>query len=155
MERLLVLVPFVLGLVGCSSIGGLIGTPAAADQDICQLLTTAEVTSTWGWDEVTASSEQGQRGPTCGYDDKDGTTIIRLNLEPVGAVPCDQLKDSPNSQAIDGAGDWAYWSDDRQKAYAKKGDLCLEVIPGTGVGDQDMDFMTQLTALTRLAVGRL
>jgi hypothetical protein len=154
MHRLavLVLVPLVLGLFGCTA---LTGSQSAPDRNICNLLTVAEIDQYWGYPDTTPQSEQGQRGPTCGYFDEDFGTAIRLNLSPVAAIPCDQLKDSPNSDPLSGIGEWAYYSHDRQKIYTKKGNDCLEVEPGLGPGDVDVDPITSLTELARLAVGRL
>lgn len=118
-------------------------------------MTSAEVEQYYGWEALTPESEQGQRGPTCGYNDEDLGTIIRFSLSPAGAIPCDQLKDSPNSDALSGIGEWAYYSHDRQKIYAKKGDSCLEVEAGNTTGDPDLDPLTQLTEIARVAVGRL
>lgn len=156
MGRLVVLLmPCLFGLVGCASIGGLGGNPAAPDRDICNLLTSAEVDQYMGWPDTVPQSEQGQRGPTCGYFDEDYGTAVRLNLSPVAAIPCDQLRNSENSETLDGIGEWAYYSNDRQKIYAKKGDSCLEVEAALGTGNPDLDYMDGLTELARLAVGRL
>ena len=153
MYRLVVLVPFVLALVGCAGLGG--GQAVAPDRDMCTLLTSAEVDQYMGWPDTIPESEQGQRGPTCGFTDEDYGTAVRLNLSPVGAIPCDQLKDSPNSDAIGGVGEWAYYSHDRNILYVKKGDSCLEVTAALGVGDPDLDYMTGITELARLAASRL
>lgn len=158
MTRLLVLVPLLLSVLGCSlgGLGGLVGEGSAPDRDICDLLTTGEVESYWGW-RTKAEPAQGERGPTCGWRDIESSaqeTAVRLNLSPVSAIPCDQLKDSLNSTAVDGVGEWAYWSEDRQKMYVKKGGDCLEVI-GNVPGNPDIDYMANLTALARLAAGRL
>lgn len=156
MYRLAALVPLLLGLVGCAGLTGLVGTPGVPDRDLCQLLTVAEIDQLWGWPNTKPESEQGQRGPTCGWRDQESSqeTGIRLNLSPLSAIPCDQLRNSPNSRAIAGVGDWAYWSEDRQEMYVAKGNNCLEVI-GNYVGDPDIDYMTNLTELARLAAGRL
>jgi hypothetical protein len=153
--RLALVLGFALIVVGCEGMGPLLPNPGLPSRDICPLLTTGEIEQYWGYPNTEAQMEQGQSGPTCGYKYKDGTTVIRLKLSPVAAIPCDQLKDSANSDLVPGVGDWAYYSNDRQKLYAKKGGDCLEVIPGTGVGSSDLDFMNSLTELSRLAVGRL
>jgi hypothetical protein len=69
-------------------------------------------------------------------------------------VPCEELRNSPNSEAIAGVGEWAYYSDDRQKMYVKTGGNCLE-LSAQGPGEPEIDFMTNLTELARLAVSRL
>ena len=152
MYRLVVLVPFLLGLVGCAGLS--VGPAVAPDRDVC-VLTSSEIEQYWGYPGTTPQSEQGQRGPTCGYFDEDFGTIIRLSLSPVAAIPCDQLRESENSDAISGVGEWAYYSHDRQKMYVKKGNDCIEVEAGNTPGDPDIDYMTNLTELARMAVGRL
>ena len=154
MYRLLVLGSIWLLLVGCTSIGGLVPSPGAASQNIC-VLTTAEIEQYWGWPDTIPESEQGEKGPTCGYRDSGSIaeTVFRLYLVPFTA-DCEQLRSSENSTAIDGIGEWAYWSEDRQKLYAKLGSNCLQVTT-TYPGSEDIDYMTGLTELSKLAAARL
>lgn len=154
MSRLAVLVPLLLVLCGCGSMGGFLGTAAPAASNIC-VLTVAEIDQYWGWPDTIPEPEQSQDGPTCGYRDSGSgaETTFRLNLVPFSAN-CEQLRTYPNSTAISGIGEWAYWSQDRLKMYAKLGDRCFEVIPNVP-GSTDVDFMTGMTELARLAAGRL
>lgn len=36
--------------------------------------------------------------------------------------------------------EWAYWSQERQELYAKKGDVCLEILPAVGTGKEGLVF---------------
>lgn len=148
LSLLFLLVP---GLVGCTALQ----STTAPSRDLCQLLTVAEIDQYWGWPDTKPESEQGELGPTCGWRDTSGIdeTVFRLNLSPFGPK-CEEARNFSGSEEIASIGDWAYWSEDRTKMYVKKGGSCLEVI-GNYPGSVDVDYMTNIKELARLAVSRL
>jgi hypothetical protein len=155
-HQLAFLAATLVALAGCSGVTALTGASGAPPRDVC-VLSTAEVTQITGWKDLHTRTETTEHGGSfCAYvTEVNSNFAANISLTALTSIACEEARHFEGSRELTGIGEWAYYAPDRgSQIFAKVGSDCLQV--GSSVGTRNGEGLVDaLSAIARLAAGRL